>query len=107
MIELSDEQNLKNKEYPMPGPRPKFIKVVIFRSSVFPLWLYCRLCGRIPMPEHIASLQVQDVVAAMQNESQRLKAFTCEIRVTFFGPQGRLKGTVSWPPCVPANFDTT
>ena len=69
------------------------------------LFLLCVGCaGRIPMPQHIESVTVSEVVKAMEKQSAELKSFTCEMRVTFFGPDGRLKGTVSLAAMRPGQF---
>ena len=60
--------------------------------------------GRIPMSEHIQAMGVQDVAAAMHKQSEKLQSFTSEIRVTFFGPEGRLKGTVGLAARRPGQF---
>ena len=73
--------------------------------SLIGVLLFCVGCSaRIPMPKHIAAIQVSEVAQAMQKQTTDLKSFTCEMRVTFFGPDGRLKGTVSLAAMRPGKF---
>ena len=71
---------------------------------IFGLLICVGCAGRIPMPEHIKSIDVPSVAAAMQKQANQLESFTCEMRVTFFGPDGRLKGTVSLAAMRPGKF---
>ena len=41
------------------------------------------------MPKHLESIDVPAVAAAMQEQAEKLQSFTCEMRVTFFGPDGK------------------
>ncbi len=75
------------------------------RIAGLALLILCTSCaGRIPMPKHLESIDVPAVAAAMQEQAEKLQSFTCEMRVTFFGPDGRLKGTVSLAAMRPGQF---
>jgi hypothetical protein len=60
--------------------------------------------GRIPLPEHLQQMTAQTVTDAMNKRAVKLKAFSSEVRVTYFGPDGRLKGTVSLAAQRPGKF---
>ena len=60
--------------------------------------------GRIPLPEHLKSMTAQTVAEAMSKRAVTLESFSSEVRVTYFGPEGRLKGTVSLAAQRPGKF---
>lgn len=96
-------RELKNKSYK--EQRCWFESASLVRTLLTLVILVCVGCvGRIPMPKHIEAMDVPAVAAAMQKHAQKLQSFTCEIRVTFFGPSGRLKGTVSLAAMRPGQF---
>ena len=60
--------------------------------------------GRIPLPQHLQAMTAQTVAQALQKHAVALEAFSSEVRVTYFGPEGRLKGTVSLAAQRPGKF---
>jgi outer membrane lipoprotein-sorting protein len=60
--------------------------------------------GRIPLPRHLQTMTARTVAEAMHKHAVDLKAFSSEVRVTYFGPAGRLKGTVSLAVQRPGKF---
>lgn len=50
---------------------------------------------KIPLPEHLKVSGVQELQQRMQNSRAQVDKYFAEARLTYFGPQGRVKGTAS------------
>jgi outer membrane lipoprotein-sorting protein len=51
--------------------------------------------GRIPLPAHLAVAGPQELVSRMQQARTAAECYTAEARLTYFGKQGRMRGTAS------------
>jgi len=56
----------------------------------------CATCaGRIPLPQQYAVANLGELVARMRAAAVSETVYTAEVRLTYFGPKGRVKGTAS------------
>jgi len=56
----------------------------------------CATCaGRIPLPQRYAVANLGELVARMGAAAVNETVYTAEVRLTYFGPKGRVKGTAS------------
>jgi hypothetical protein len=56
----------------------------------------CATCaGRIPLPKQYAVANLDELVARMRAAAVSETVYTAEVRLTYFGPKGRVKATAS------------
>src|SRR5690554_3815951 len=59
------------------------------------LALVTSCAGTIPLPRHLQVSGVQELQARMEKARPAVDKYFAEARLTYFGPQGRVKGTAS------------
>lgn len=57
------------------------------------VFLLCGCAGRVPLPQHLAVSGLPMLLERMDGARTTVQRFSAEARLTYLGPQGRLKGT--------------